>query len=96
MKRDVRKAVLENIAISKVTLPHIIERTRDSKDDVRQAAYEKLASQVPMKKLTIAQRISLLKHGLFDRNENVRKVCINMLCKEWLKQVDSSLIKVVF
>lgn len=38
--RDVRKTVLKNIAISPITLPHILKRTRDNAADIRIHVYK--------------------------------------------------------
>ena len=64
----VRKAVLASIAASYMTLPHILERTRDSKEEVRQAAYAYISKKIHIKSLSIAQRERLLKEGLEDRS----------------------------
>ena len=64
---DVRRAVLLNIAVSRRTLPVILERTRDLKDGVRKLALETVAEKVHVKVMTIAQRIKLLQDGLSDR-----------------------------
>ena len=64
---DVRRAVLSCIAASTRTLAAILERTRDTKDAVRQLAYTVIAEKVHVRALTIAQRERLLKDGLNDR-----------------------------
>eukprot|EP01080_Neovahlkampfia_damariscottae_P012834 gene12834-7184_t len=90
--KDVRKTVLMNIEITKLTLPKILERTRDVKDDVRITAFETLLSKVAMKKLTISQRVKLLKEGLNDRNEKVKESCIK-LSQTWLNQMEMDILK---
>ena len=65
---DVRRAVLLNIAVSRRTLPVILERTRDVKDSVRKLVLETLAEKAHVKAMTIAQRIKLLQDGLSDRS----------------------------
>ena len=80
------------IGATRLTLPHILERTRDIDDHVRRAAYKFLAEkvtsilsvvpscismiqfQVHIKSLTINQREGVLKRGLGDRSETVKKV----------------------
>lgn len=65
---DIRRAVLSSITITTRTLPSILERSRDTKEAVRQATYEVLADKVHIKALSIAQRVSLLERGLSDRS----------------------------
>jgi condensin complex subunit 3 len=74
---DVRRAVLVSISITNRTLPSVLERTRDTKEAVRQATYELLADKVHMKALSIAQRVTLLERGLNDRSGIVK---ILILC----------------
>lgn len=83
--------VLQNIEITKITLPKIIERIRDEKEDVRLLAFS-LLQKVPMKKLLIAQRVNIIKNGLLDRDEKAQESCFK-LCQIWLSQVDSNVIK---
>lgn len=44
--KEVRKAILTVLAITKESLPAILMRTRDEKDDVRRHAYNVLACKV--------------------------------------------------
>ena len=41
--KDVRKTALQNIAITKATLPHVLRRLRDNKADVRKLLYQVIA-----------------------------------------------------
>jgi Chromosome condensation complex Condensin, subunit G len=63
----VRRSVLSCVGRSSVTLPHILERTRDVKDTVRRHAYVVL-SKISIRSLTIKQRERLLREGLMDRS----------------------------
>uniref|UniRef100_A0A8C3AHM7 Non-SMC condensin I complex, subunit G n=1 Tax=Cyclopterus lumpus TaxID=8103 RepID=A0A8C3AHM7_CYCLU len=63
---EVRRAVLSCIAMSPRTLPKVLKRTRDIKENVRKLAYQVLAEKVHIKALTIAQRVVLLQQGLHD------------------------------
>jgi condensin complex subunit 3 len=67
MKREVRKAVLNSIAITKTTLPHIIKRIRDVASEVRKQAFVILLQKIKINSLTIAQRTEIVKNGLNDR-----------------------------
>eukprot|EP00795_Rhopilema_esculentum_P012294 gene12295-2941_t len=87
---DVRRAALQNIAVTHKTLLHILNRTRDVKNAVRKAAYEVLAEKVKIKSLTIAQRLKLLDDGLNERSAIVKKACIGTLLKAWLVDLDEN------
>lgn len=64
---EVRKTVISCIAPCLKTLPAILKRTRDAKDTVRQVAFTVIAEKIPLKALTIGQRVQLLQEGLNDR-----------------------------
>jgi condensin complex subunit 3 len=63
----VRRSVLNCIGRTNITLPHILERTRDIKDTVRRHAYDVL-TKLTIRSLTIKQRERLLREGLKDRS----------------------------
>jgi condensin complex subunit 3 len=86
--------VLNWIGISKNTIDDVILRTRDVVDEVRRHAFRVIGSKVALEKLTIAQRINLLKDGLSDRSDAVRECCVDMLCNIWYKRVKDDPIKV--
>ncbi|KAF3852102.1 hypothetical protein F7725_005457 [Dissostichus mawsoni] len=71
---EVRRAVLSCIAMSPRTLPKVLKRTRDIKENVRKLAYQVLADKVHIKALTIAQRVTLLQQGLRDTSETVKEM----------------------
>jgi len=91
----VRKTILLNIAISRKTLPFLIERVRDVNDVNRKTAYNVLSEKVSIRALSIAQRIHLITNGLKnDIVENVKKACGNML-KSWHRSCDHSYVKLL-
>lgn len=63
----VRRSVLNCIGRTNITLPHILERTRDVKDTVRRHAYV-ILTKLTIRSLTIKQRERLLREGLKDRS----------------------------
>ena len=65
--KDVRKAVLAAVGVTRATLPQIVARVRDVRPDVRAAAFEVLGEHVLLEQLSIEQRASLLESGLRDR-----------------------------
>ncbi|EDV20086.1 uncharacterized protein TRIADDRAFT_32599, partial [Trichoplax adhaerens] len=89
---EVRRAVLANIAINALTLPEIIERTKDIKESVRRVAYQVLAERVGIKSLTINQRLDLLENGLKDRSKGIQLICKGKLLTNWLVSLGSNVL----
>uniref|UniRef100_A0A8C3AJV2 Non-SMC condensin I complex, subunit G n=1 Tax=Cyclopterus lumpus TaxID=8103 RepID=A0A8C3AJV2_CYCLU len=87
---EVRRAVLSCIAMSPRTLPKVLKRTRDIKENVRKLAYQVLAEKVHIKALTIAQRVVLLQQGLHDTSEAVREVVCSRLLPAWMLRLDGN------
>ncbi|CAG5940268.1 unnamed protein product [Menidia menidia] len=92
---EVRRAVLSCIAMSPRTLPKVLKRTRDIKENVRKLAYQVLAEKVHIKALTIAQRVSLLQQGLQDTSEAVRELVCSRLLPAWLLRLDGNVIELL-
>ena len=91
---EVRRCALQNVAASLISLPCIVERTRDVKDTVRKTAYSVLAKKFTILNLTISQRIQLLKDGLNDNSAMVKDACISLLFS-WLSSFDGDIIALV-
>ncbi|TNN69357.1 Condensin complex subunit 3 [Liparis tanakae] len=87
---EVRRAVLSCIAMSPCTLPKVLKRTRDIKENVRKLAYQVLADKVHIKALTIAQRVVLLQQGLHDTSEAVREVLCSRLLPAWMQRLEGN------
>uniref|UniRef100_A0A673CC08 Non-SMC condensin I complex, subunit G n=1 Tax=Sphaeramia orbicularis TaxID=375764 RepID=A0A673CC08_9TELE len=97
---EVRRAVLSCIAMSPLTLPKVLKRTRDIKENVRKLAYQVLADRVHIKALTIAQRVGLLQQGLHDTSGNVPKAIIkevvcSRLLPAWLGRLEGGAIELL-
>ncbi|XP_030005592.1 condensin complex subunit 3 isoform X1 [Sphaeramia orbicularis] len=92
---EVRRAVLSCIAMSPLTLPKVLKRTRDIKENVRKLAYQVLADRVHIKALTIAQRVGLLQQGLHDTSEVVREVVCSRLLPAWLGRLEGGAIELL-
>nr|CAD7588237.1 unnamed protein product [Timema genevievae] len=75
---EVRRGILQVMARSNLTIPQIIDRTRDVKDTVRKQAYLSLA-RVKVRSLTIKDREGLLSAGLKDRNQPLDSLMDAML-----------------
>ncbi|CAG2058072.1 unnamed protein product [Timema podura] len=80
---EVRRGILQVMARSNLTIPQIIDRTRDVKDTVRKQAYLSLA-RVKVRSLTIKDREGLLSAGLKDRSEMVRNCVAKVVLPSWL------------
>ncbi|XP_037830530.1 condensin complex subunit 3 isoform X2 [Kryptolebias marmoratus] len=92
---EVRRAVLSCIAMSTQTLPKVLKRTRDIKENVRKLAYQVLADKVHIKALSIAQRVGLLQQGLHDTSGAVREVVCSRLLPAWLQRLDGDVIELL-
>ncbi|CAK6972201.1 condensin complex subunit 3 [Scomber scombrus] len=92
---EVRRAVLSCIAMSPRTLPKVLKRTRDIKENVRKLAFQVLAEKVHIKALTIAQRVSLLQQALHDTSEAVKEVVCSRLLPSWLLRLDGDIIELL-
>lgn len=84
---EVRRAIVQKIAINRKTLPVLLKRVRDIKDVVRKEAY-KVLSKIPVQRFTIKQRQKLLSCGLTDKSETVQEFVRDVLVKSWLKEFD--------
>ncbi|XP_059149025.1 condensin complex subunit 3-like [Physella acuta] len=89
---DVRRIVLTSIAPSNTSLQAILQRTCDVKDKVRRTAYTVIAEKIPLRALTIEQRIQLLQDGLNDRSEVVRTACSSKLLQAWLCSCEGNVL----
>ncbi|KAF9008698.1 nuclear condensing complex subunit [Cyathus striatus] len=95
---DVRKAVLLNIPITEITLPHILSRTRDVDTTIRKVVYlSVLQSNTTQgdppvvgpshpRVLTIAQREQIVRNGLGDREPTVRSAA-GALIGAWVENI---------
>jgi hypothetical protein len=81
--KDVRRAVVASVGVSSVTIPALVERTRDVAEEVRRTAFLTLAAKVSLGALSIAARATLLRRGLADRAPDVRAAALVMLGK-WM------------
>ncbi|KAJ8339794.1 hypothetical protein SKAU_G00344270 [Synaphobranchus kaupii] len=92
---EVRRAVLSCIAPCAQTLPKILRRTRDVKENVRKLAYQVLAEKVHIRALSIAQRVSLLQQGLNDAAGAVKEVVRGKLLPAWLKLLQGDVLELL-
>ncbi|XP_054278540.1 condensin complex subunit 3 isoform X2 [Macrosteles quadrilineatus] len=81
---EVRRAVVQKIAVNKMTLAHVLTRMNDVKDTVRKEAYIVIGRFV-IRQFTIKQRQLILENGLGDRSELIRDYVKTSLIPSWLK-----------
>lgn len=85
---DVRKALLMNLPVEPKTLPYLLERARDKDAAVRRIMYGKLMPNLgDFRHLSTSMREKLLRWGLRDRDEKVRKAAARMFSTLWIEQI---------
>lgn len=85
---DVRKALLMNLPVEPKTLPFLLERARDKDAAVRRIMYAKLMPNLgDFRHLSTSMREKLLRWGLRDRDEKVRKAAARMFSTLWIEQI---------
>ena len=88
--REVRKAALLSVTMSKTTYQDLLVRIRDASEDVRFAAFHTIGTELPLAKIPIHDRVHLLDQGLQDRAARVRRACEHMVLDKWFLECDSS------
>lgn len=89
IRSEVRRAALLNIPVTPTSLPHILERTRDTDTITRKLVYhsvlepnvlhnEQMGATHP-RRLSIAQRELIVKNGLGDREPSVRAAAASLI-----------------
>ena len=83
---DVRRSLLVNLPILPNTLPFLLERARDQDAATRRAVYSKLLPALgDFRHLSLSMREKLLRWGLRDRDENVRKAAGRLFRERWIE-----------
>ncbi|KIH92919.1 condensin complex subunit 3 [Sporothrix brasiliensis 5110] len=83
---DVRRSLLVNLPILPNTLPYLLERARDSDAATRRAVYSRLLPALgDFRHLSLSMREKLLRWGLRDRDENVRKAAGRLFRERWIE-----------
>ncbi|GMF26625.1 unnamed protein product [Phytophthora lilii] len=90
MCRDVRKAALLNLTVTKELYQDLLVRIRDASEDVRHAAFRTIGNSILLTDIPISDRAHLLDQGLQDRAARVRRACEQMVLKKWFPECDSS------
>ncbi|KAJ5443032.1 Armadillo-like helical [Penicillium cf. griseofulvum] len=83
---DVRKTLLTNLPLAPVTLPYLLERARDLDAPTRRALYSRLLPTLgDFRHLSLSMREKLLRWGLRDRDESVRKATAKLFYDRWVE-----------
>lgn len=83
---DVRKSLLANLPLAPVTLPYLLERARDLDAPTRRTLYARLLPTLgDFRHLSLSMREKLLRWGLRDRDENVRKATGKLFYDRWIE-----------
>ena len=83
---DVRRSLLLNLPLTPSTLPFLLERARDLDSATRKALYSRLLPALgDFRHLSLSMREKLLRWGLRDRDENVRKATARLFRERWIE-----------
>lgn len=83
---DVRKTLLTNLPLAPMTLPYLLERARDLDAPTRRALYSRLLPTLgDFRHLSLSMREKLLRWGLRDRDESVRKATAKLFYDRWVE-----------
>ncbi|KAI9822650.1 MAG: hypothetical protein M1827_000369 [Pycnora praestabilis] len=83
---DVRRSLLLNLPLTPRTLPYLLERARDLDPATRRALYARLLPALgDFRHLSLSMREKLLRWGLRDRDENVRKAAGKLFRERWVE-----------
>ncbi|KAA6406508.1 MAG: hypothetical protein FRX48_09673 [Lasallia pustulata] len=83
---DVRRSLLLNLPLTPATLPYLLERARDLDPATRRALYSRLLPALgDFRHLSLSMREKLLRWGLRDRDENVRKATARLFRERWIE-----------
>ena len=83
---DVRRSLLLNLPLTPGTLPYLLERARDLDHATRRALYSRLLPALgDFRHLSLSMREKLLRWGLRDRDESVRKATARLFRERWIE-----------
>lgn len=90
---DVRRSLLLNLPLTPGTLPYLLERARDIDAATRKVLYSRLLPALgDFRHLSLSMREKLLRWGLRDRDENVRKATARLFHDCWIRDCAGSLL----
>ncbi|KAG5437937.1 hypothetical protein PCANB_000283 [Pneumocystis canis] len=93
---EVRRAVILNLQKNEETLPFIIERARDTDSINRRTIFSRTLPEMgDFRLLSISKREKILKWGMNDRNDQVKKAVIKMFATVWIEHVNNNLLELL-
>ncbi|KAF2827029.1 condensin complex component cnd3 [Ophiobolus disseminans] len=88
---EVRRAVLLNLPLWPSTLRYILERARDMDATTRRLVYGKILPALgDFRHMSLVEREKLIRWGLRDRDDLVRKAAARLFRERWLEDCASS------
>ncbi|CAR27958.1 ZYRO0D10494p [Zygosaccharomyces rouxii] len=93
---EVRRASMLNLVDMRMTRPYILERARDVNLINRRLVYSRILKQMSgqcFDKVDFKIMDQLIKWGLDDREESVRKACNRLLSYDWLNMFGGDIIE---
>lgn len=88
---EVRRAILHNMEQTKDTMRYIFERAKDMDPMVRRIVYRKVLPGLgDFRFMKLVEREKLLRWGLRDRDDFVRKAAARVFAEKWLEDCASS------
>lgn len=83
---EVRRTLLTNLPVEPFTLPYLLERARDLDAATRRALYSRLLPTLgDFRHLSLSMREKMLRWGLRDRDESVRKATGKLFYDRWIE-----------
>ncbi|EGC46889.1 nuclear condensin complex subunit 3 [Histoplasma capsulatum var. duboisii H88] len=83
---EVRRTLLLNLPLTPATLPYLLERARDLDASTRRALYSRLLPQLgDFRHLSLSMREKLLRWGIRDRDDNVKKAAGRLFYERWIE-----------
>lgn len=93
---EVRRSALLNLLKNPQTIACLIERARDVNAINRRLVYSRIAKELgDFRNIDFGLRQELLKWGLNDRDDNVKRAASKMVTDNWLTTVDSDIIALI-
>ncbi|KAF2125313.1 ARM repeat-containing protein [Dothidotthia symphoricarpi CBS 119687] len=88
---EVRRAVLNNLPLLPSTLTYMFERARDMDPAARRAVYKTILPKLgDFRHMSLVQREKLIRWGLRDRDDMVRKHAARLFSQRWLENCAAS------
>lgn len=88
---EVRRAVLNNLPLLPNTLTYMFERARDMDPAARRSVYKSILPKLgDFRHMSLVQREKLIRWGLRDRDDMVRKHAARLFCQRWLENCAAS------